>query len=81
MMTRTKEFHVIIVGGGIGGLTLAHGLKKNGISCAVYEKDMSRADRLQGYHIVPSLSIVLLILAPARFRHRRVEDLSSGGDI
>jgi salicylate hydroxylase len=47
-----KDFHVIIVGGGIGGLTLAQGLKKKGISYAVYEKDMSRADRLQGYRIV-----------------------------
>jgi 2-polyprenyl-6-methoxyphenol hydroxylase-like FAD-dependent oxidoreductase len=47
------DFHVIIVGGGLGGLTLAHGLKKNGISCAVYEKDVSRRDRLQGYRIVP----------------------------
>ena len=46
------KFDVIIVGGGIGGLTLAQGLKKNGISCAVYEKDLSRADRLQGYRIV-----------------------------
>jgi 2-polyprenyl-6-methoxyphenol hydroxylase-like FAD-dependent oxidoreductase len=47
-----RQFHVIIVGGGLGGLTLAQGLKKNGISCAVYEKDLSRADRLQGYRIV-----------------------------
>jgi salicylate hydroxylase len=51
-----KDFHVVIVGGGIGGLTLAQGLKKNGISCAVYEKDMSRADRLQGYRIVQHIS-------------------------
>ena len=47
-----KQFHVLIVGGGLGGLTLAQGLKKNGISCAVYEKDLSRTDRLQGYRIV-----------------------------
>jgi 2-polyprenyl-6-methoxyphenol hydroxylase-like FAD-dependent oxidoreductase len=44
--------HVIIIGGGLGGLTLAQGLKKNGISCAVYEKDLSRSDRVQGYRIV-----------------------------
>lgn len=48
-----KQFHVLIVGGGLGGLALAQGLKKHGISCAVYEKDLSRADRLQGYRIVP----------------------------
>jgi len=46
------DFHVIIIGGGLGGLSLAQGLKKNGISCAVYEKASSKTDRLQGYRIV-----------------------------
>jgi salicylate hydroxylase len=32
-----KSFHVLIVGGGIGGLCLAQGLRKSGVSCAVYE--------------------------------------------
>ncbi|WP_345802854.1 FAD-dependent monooxygenase [Microbacterium sp. AZCO] len=31
------SFHVLIAGGGIGGLCLAQGLTKAGISCAVYE--------------------------------------------
>jgi 2-polyprenyl-6-methoxyphenol hydroxylase-like FAD-dependent oxidoreductase len=62
-----KQFHVIIVGGGLGGLTLAQGLKKNGISCAVYEKDLSRADRLQGYRIVLPSPPTLLIAATPRF--------------
>jgi len=53
MADNKKPFHVIIIGGGLGGLALAQGLKKHGISCAVYEKDLSRADRLQGYRIVP----------------------------
>jgi salicylate hydroxylase len=52
MVEANNSFHVIIIGGGLGGLTLAQGLKKHGISCAVYEKDMSRTDRLQGYRIV-----------------------------
>ncbi|MFM9594801.1 FAD-dependent oxidoreductase [Streptomyces scabiei] len=31
------SFHVIVAGGGIGGLCLAQGLRKAGVSCAVYE--------------------------------------------
>ena len=45
------EFHVAIVGGGIGGLCLAQGLRKAGISVAVYERDRVRDERLQGYRI------------------------------
>jgi 2-polyprenyl-6-methoxyphenol hydroxylase-like FAD-dependent oxidoreductase len=43
--------HLVIVGGGIGGLCLAQGLKKAGLSVAVYERDRARTDRLQGYRI------------------------------
>ena len=46
-----RSFHVVIVGGGLGGLCLAQGLKKAGISVAVYERDRTRTDRLQGYRI------------------------------
>jgi 2-polyprenyl-6-methoxyphenol hydroxylase-like FAD-dependent oxidoreductase len=35
----SKLFHVLIIGGGIGGLTLAQGLKRAGVSAAVYERD------------------------------------------
>ena len=46
-----SELHVIIVGGGIGGLCLAQGLKRNGVSVAVYERDQSPEARLQGYRL------------------------------
>jgi phytoene dehydrogenase-like protein len=52
----SAPLHVIIVGGGIGGLTLAQGLKREGVSAADYERDRTPTDRLQGYrvHISPT---------------------------
>ena len=63
-----RSFHVIIVGGGLGGLCLAQGLKKAGISVAVYERDRTRTDRLQGYriHIDPHGSRALHECLPSR---------------
>ncbi|MBO0758984.1 MAG: FAD-dependent monooxygenase, partial [Bradyrhizobiaceae bacterium] len=60
-------FHVVIVGGGIGGLTLAQGLKKAGISVAVYERDRTPTDRVQGYrvHINPAGSRALHTCLPS----------------
>jgi 2-polyprenyl-6-methoxyphenol hydroxylase-like FAD-dependent oxidoreductase len=56
-----EPFHVLIIGGGIGGLTLAQGLKRGGVSAAVYERDRTLTDRLQGYrvHISPTGSRAL----------------------
>ena len=53
--------HVIIIGGGIGGLTLAQGLKRSGVGVAVYERDRTPSARLQGYrvHISPGGSRAL----------------------
>lgn len=62
-----SSFHVVIIGGGIGGLCLAQGLKQLGVSVAVYERDRTRTDRLQGYriHINPSGSRALHDCLPA----------------
>jgi 2-polyprenyl-6-methoxyphenol hydroxylase-like FAD-dependent oxidoreductase len=59
--------HVVIIGGGIGGLTLAQGLKKFGVSASVYERDRTRTDRVQGYrvHINPTGSLALHECLPA----------------
>jgi 2-polyprenyl-6-methoxyphenol hydroxylase-like FAD-dependent oxidoreductase len=56
-----SPFHVVIIGGGIGGLTLAQGLSKSGVSVAVYERDGTSTDRVQGYrvHINPTGSVAL----------------------
>lgn len=50
-MTSAKPLRVLVVGGGIGGLTLAHGLHNAGVNVVVYERDRTRADWLQGYRI------------------------------
>ena len=44
-------YRVIIVGGGLGGLALAHGLRGQGIDVAVYERDAHPEARPQGYRI------------------------------
>jgi salicylate hydroxylase len=60
-MPQRNPLHVVIIGGGIGGLALAQGLKKNGVSVAVYERDSTPTDRVQGYrvHINPTGSLAL----------------------
>lgn len=50
-MTLPRELSVLIVGGGIGGLCLAHGLRRAGIAVQVYERTTARTDWLQGYRI------------------------------
>lgn len=42
---------VLIAGGGVGGLTLAHALRHNGIEVVVYEQDATPTTREQGYRI------------------------------
>lgn len=46
-----EPMNVIIIGAGTGGLCLAHGLKQAGITVAVYERDRTRTDGLQGYRV------------------------------
>ncbi|NUT94905.1 MAG: FAD-dependent monooxygenase [Saccharothrix sp.] len=49
------SIHVAVIGGGVGGLALAQGLKKAGVEVSVHERDRTPTDRLQGYrlHIDP----------------------------
>lgn len=53
MSVPASGWHVVIIGAGTGGLCLAHGLKRAGISVAVYERDTTRTrdEGLQGYRI------------------------------
>jgi 2-polyprenyl-6-methoxyphenol hydroxylase-like FAD-dependent oxidoreductase len=56
-----RSLHVLVIGGGVGGLALAQGLRREGVSAAVYERDRSLTSRLQGYrvHISPGGSLAL----------------------
>jgi 2-polyprenyl-6-methoxyphenol hydroxylase-like FAD-dependent oxidoreductase len=76
---KNRAFQVAIIGGGMGGLCLANGLKKAGISVAVYERDQSPDSRPQGYriHINPQGSTALHECLP-----QHLWDLfrSTGGD-
>src|SRR5437660_10856020 len=46
----STSLHIIVIGGGIGGLCLAQGLKAAGINVAVYERNSSDA-WLEGFRI------------------------------
>lgn len=47
----TAPLHVLIIGAGTGGMCLAHGLRRAGISVAVYERYRTRSDGLHGYRV------------------------------
>lgn len=46
-----RHVDVAIIGGGPGGLALAQGLKKHGISVAVFDKERARTDYVQGFRL------------------------------
>jgi 2-polyprenyl-6-methoxyphenol hydroxylase-like FAD-dependent oxidoreductase len=71
----------MIIGGGIGGLCLAQGLRRAGIDVTVYERTQARTDWLQGYriHINPDGSRALSnSLPPAVWQ--RFRDTVSAND-
>ncbi|SDK84479.1 FAD-dependent oxidoreductase [Nonomuraea jiangxiensis] len=43
--------HVAVIGGGIGGLCLAQGLRRASINVTVYERDRTADSRLQGFRL------------------------------
>ncbi|MFJ4655822.1 FAD-dependent monooxygenase [Nocardia sp. NPDC088792] len=64
------NFRVVIIGAGLSGLTLAHGLRRNGIEAVVYERDPAWDARSQGYRIqldAPGLSGLERCLPPELF--------------
>lgn len=52
MNTTGNGLHVLVIGGGVGGLCLANGLRQAGVSVAVYERTSTISDwQQQGYRI------------------------------
>jgi salicylate hydroxylase len=47
----SEQLRVAVIGGGTGGLCLAHGLRKAGVRVDVYERSRVRTERLQGYRV------------------------------
>jgi 2-polyprenyl-6-methoxyphenol hydroxylase-like FAD-dependent oxidoreductase len=56
-----RDLSLMVIGGGVGGLCLAQGLKKAGIKVSVFERDETPSSRLQGFriHISPQGSLAL----------------------
>lgn len=74
--------HVIVIGGGIGGLCLAQGLRSAGISVEVHERDASPGSRWEGYriHVNPAGSRSLRACLPPRLWDAFVATSGRGGD-
>ncbi|CAN9283122.1 unnamed protein product [Alternaria alternata] len=51
MTSKDHTPHVLILGGGIGGLTVAQALRKKGISFSIFERDPEQNSRNQGWSI------------------------------
>ncbi|WP_198535600.1 FAD-dependent oxidoreductase [Streptomyces caatingaensis] len=66
--TPRRGLRVVVIGGGVGGLCLAQGLRKAGIEVSVHERDTSVRGRHQGYrlHISPQGERALRACLPAR---------------
>lgn len=73
---------VLVIGAGIGGLSLAQGLARAGMSVQVFERDRTRGDRLQGYrlHIDPEGSLALHACLPPPLFDAFVATCGKGGD-
>lgn len=68
MRTSRPPIRVLVVGGGVGGLCLAQGLRQAGVDVEVYERDASADGRRQGYRlrISPEGEAALRACLPAR---------------
>lgn len=77
-MNSPQQLDIMIIGGGIGGLCLAHGLRRAGMGVTVYERTHARTDWLQGYriHINPHGSRALYNSLPPAVWQRFLDTVS-----
>ncbi|WP_158228028.1 NAD(P)/FAD-dependent oxidoreductase [Pseudonocardia sp. MH-G8] len=73
---------VLVIGGGIGGLALAHGLRGAGVEVSVHERDRAVGSRWEGYriHINPTGARALNALLPAGAWQEFLATAGPGGD-
>lgn len=73
---------VVVVGGGIGGLCLAQGLRGTGVEVSVHERDSGAAGRWEGYrlHINPAGARALRACLPAPAWREFLATAGAGGD-
>lgn len=78
-MPTPRHLDVMIIGGGIGGLCLAQGLRRDGIPVTVYERTEARTDWLEGYriHITPHGSRALHDCLPPAIWQRFLDSVSA----
>ncbi|WP_344504814.1 NAD(P)/FAD-dependent oxidoreductase [Dactylosporangium maewongense] len=48
---KEHRMRVIVIGGGTGGMCLAHGLRRAGVDVRVFERHRTRTDGLHGYRV------------------------------
>lgn len=74
--------HVLVIGGGIGGLCLAQGLRRVGVPVTVFERDSHPAGRWEGYciHIDPAGARSLHACLPDNLWQAFLATSAPGGD-
>jgi 2-polyprenyl-6-methoxyphenol hydroxylase-like FAD-dependent oxidoreductase len=78
----SEPLEVIVIGGGIGGLCLAQGLRKAGVAVRVFERDEHPASRWEGYriHVDPAGARSLRACLPAPLWDAFLATAGPGGD-